>query len=105
MTRYRETSISGHILISAGVTSQRYRDIMYITTIYIYFLNKISVKIIVIIISEQSLDGWESWENIPVKFSNVNYPQTKDNNAPQNFFVAIFCCVCGFGKTYLLTKL
>jgi hypothetical protein len=46
---------------------------------------------IVIIISELSLDGWESWENIPVKFSNVNYPQTKDNNAPQNFFVAIFC--------------
>ena len=73
--------------------------------IYIYFLNKISVKIIVIIISELSLDGWESWENIPVKFSNVNYPQTKDNNAPQNFFVAIFCCSCGFGKAYLLTKL
>ncbi len=39
---------------------------------YFYFLNKISVKIIVIIISEQSLDGWESWENVPVKFSNVN---------------------------------
>ena len=39
------------------------------------------------------------------KFSNVNYPQTKDNNAPLNFFVAIFCCSCGFGKTYLLTKL
>jgi len=53
-------------------------------------------------ISEQSLDGWD---NIPVKFSNVKYPQTKDNNAPQNFFLAIFCGSRGSGKTYLLTKL
>ena len=35
-------------------------------------------------ISEQSLDGWD---NKPVKFSNVKYPQTKDNDAPQNFFL------------------
>ena len=53
-------------------------------------------------ISEQSLDGWD---NKPVKFSNVKYPQTKDNNAPQNFFLAIFCGSRGSGKTYLLTKL
>jgi hypothetical protein len=48
-------------------------------------------------ISEQSLDGWD---NKPVKFSNVKYPQTKDNNAPQNFFLAIFCGSRGSGKTY-----
>jgi len=53
-------------------------------------------------ITEQSLDGWD---NKPVKFSNVKYPQTKDNNAPQNFFLAIFCGSRGSGKTYLLTKL
>jgi hypothetical protein len=53
-------------------------------------------------ISEQSLEGWD---NKPVKFSNVKYPQTKDNNAPQNFFLAIFCGSRGSGKTYLLTKL
>jgi hypothetical protein len=34
-------------------------------------------------ISEQSLEGWD---NNPVKFSNVKYPQTKDDNAPKNFF-------------------
>ena len=53
-------------------------------------------------ITEQSLDGWD---NKPVKFSNVKYPQTKDNNAPQIFFLAIFCGSRGSGKTYLLTKL
>ena len=34
-------------------------------------------------ISEQSLEGWD---NNPVKFSNVKYPQTKDDNAPKFFF-------------------
>jgi hypothetical protein len=53
-------------------------------------------------ISEQSLQGWD---NIPVKFSNVKYPQTKDDNAPKNFFLAIFCGSHGSGKSYLLTKL
>ena len=53
-------------------------------------------------ISEQSLEGWD---NSPVKFSNVKYPQTKDDNAPKNFFLAIFCGSRGSGKTYLLTKL
>ncbi len=53
-------------------------------------------------ISEQSLEGWD---NNPVKFSNVKYPQTKDENAPKNFFLAIFCGSRGSGKTYLLTKL
>ena len=53
-------------------------------------------------ITEQSLDGWD---NKPVKFSNVKYPQTKDNNAPQKCFLAIFCGSRGSGKTYLLTKL
>ena len=53
-------------------------------------------------ISEQSLEGWD---NKPVKFSNVKYPQTKDDNAPQNFFLAIFCGSRGSGETYLLTKL
>jgi hypothetical protein len=53
-------------------------------------------------ISEQSLDGWD---NNPVKFSNVKYPQTKDENAPKNFFLAIFCGSRGSRKTCLLTKL
>ena len=44
-------------------------------------------------------------DNNPVKFSNVKYPQTKDENAPKNFFLAIFCGSRGSGKTYLLTKL
>ncbi len=52
-------------------------------------------------ISEQSLEGWD---NNSVKFSNVKYPQTKDDNAPKNFFLAIFCGSRGSGKTYLLTK-
>ena len=34
-------------------------------------------------ISEQSLEGWD---NNSVKFSNVKYPETKDDNAPKNFF-------------------
>jgi hypothetical protein len=53
-------------------------------------------------ISEECLQGWD---NNPVKFSNVKYPQTKDDNAPKNFFLAIFCGSRGSGKTYLLTKL
>jgi hypothetical protein len=53
-------------------------------------------------ISEQSLEGWD---NKPVKFSSVKYPQTKDNNAPQNFFLAIFCGSRSSGKTYLITKI
>ena len=48
-------------------------------------------------ISEQNLEGWD---NNPVKFSNVKYPQTKDDNAPKNFFLAIFCGSRGSGKTY-----
>ena len=62
------------------------------------FKIKISVKIIVFMISEQSL---ERWDNNLVKFSNVKYPQTKDENAPKNFFLAIFCGSRGSGKTYL----
>ena len=50
-------------------------------------------------ISEQSLEGWD---NNPVEFSNVKYPQTKDDNAPKNFFLAIFCGSRGSGKTYFL---
>jgi len=53
-------------------------------------------------ISEENLS---EWNNKPVKFSSVIYPQSKDNNAPKNFFLAIFCGSRGSGKTYLLTKL
>ena len=53
-------------------------------------------------ISEECLQGWD---NNPVKFSNVKYPQTKDDNAPKNFFLAIFCGSRGSGKSYLFTKL
>ncbi len=53
-------------------------------------------------ISGQSLEGWD---NNPVKFSIVKYPQTKDDNAPKNFFLAIVCGSRGSGKTYLLTNL
>ena len=46
-------------------------------------------------ISEQSLEGWD--EN-PVKFGNVEYPQAKDTKiAAQNFFLAIFCGSRGSG--------
>jgi predicted AAA+ superfamily ATPase len=53
-------------------------------------------------IFEQSLDRWDI---NPVKFSKVKYPQTKDESAPKNFFLAIFCGSRGSGKTYSLTKL
>ncbi len=59
---------------------------------------KMLIKIIVIMISEQSLEGWDN---------NPNIHKEKDNNAPYNFFLTLFCGSRGSGscgKTYLLEK-
>jgi hypothetical protein len=52
-------------------------------------------------ISEECLQGWD---NNPVKFSNVKYPQTKDDNAPKNFFLAIFCGSRGSGENIFVNQ-
>ena len=45
------------------------------------------------------------WNNIPVKTDEVIYPQAKDDKAPKNYFLGIFCGCRGSGKSYLFTKL
>jgi hypothetical protein len=51
-------------------------------------------------ITEQGLERYDR-DNNSVKTSNVEYQQTNDNNAPNNFFIAIFCGSSGSGKTCL----
>ena len=53
-------------------------------------------------IVEENLLGWN---NIPVKSKEVIYPQSKDDKAPKNYFLGIFCGSRGSGKSYLFTKL
>jgi len=53
-------------------------------------------------IVEENLEGWN---NIPVKSKEVIYPQSKDDKAPKNYFLGIFCGSRGSGKSYLFTKL
>ena len=53
-------------------------------------------------IIEESLNGWN---NKPVKTAEVVYPQSKDDKAPKNYFLGIFCGSRGSGKSYLFTKL
>jgi hypothetical protein len=53
-------------------------------------------------IIEENLQGWN---NNPVKTADVVYPQSKDDKAPKNYFLGIFCGSRGSGKSYLFTKL
>ena len=53
-------------------------------------------------IVEENVIGWD---NQPIKTGNVIYPQSKDEQAPKNYFLAIFCGSRGSGKSYLFTKL
>ena len=53
-------------------------------------------------IIEENVIGWN---NQPVKTDEVIYPQSKDEQAPKNYFLAIFCGSRGSGKSYLFTKL
>jgi len=53
-------------------------------------------------IIEETLTGWN---NEPVKTDKVIYPQSKDENAPKNYFLGIFCGSRGSGKSYLFVKL
>jgi len=53
-------------------------------------------------IIEEDLLGWN---NTPVKSKEVVYPQSKDEKAPKNYFLGIFCGSRGSGKSYLFTKL
>ena len=39
-------------------------------------------------IIEENLLGWN---NTPVKSKEVVYPQSKDDKAPKNYFLGIFC--------------
>ena len=53
-------------------------------------------------IVEEKLDGWN---NNLIKTDEVIYPQSKDDKAPKNYFLSIFCGSRGSGKSYLFTKL
>ena len=53
-------------------------------------------------IIEENVNGWN---NKPVKTDDVIYPQSKDDKAPKNYFLGIFCGSRGSGKSYLFTKL
>jgi hypothetical protein len=53
-------------------------------------------------ILEENLLGWN---NTPVKSKEVIYPHSKDDKAPKNYFLGIFCGSGGSGKSYLFTKL
>ena len=53
-------------------------------------------------IIEENVKGWN---NNPVKTDDVVYPQSKDDKAPKNYFLGIFCGSRGSGKSYLFTKL
>eukprot|EP00960_Hanusia_phi_P013196 385021-Hanusia_phi.AAC.1 len=53
-------------------------------------------------IEEEPID---EWDNKPVRCKKVIYPQCLDDNAPSNYYTAIFCGATGTGKTYLATKL
>ena len=46
-----------------------------------------------------------NWDNKPVKTKRVIYPQCKDQNAPANFYVALFVGSRGTGKSFQLTKM
>ena len=47
-----------------------------------------------------------NWDNKPVPIKDkVIYPQCKDINAPNNFYVSIFCGSRGTGKSYQLAKM
>ena len=46
-------------------------------------------------IIEENLEGWN---NNPVKSKEVVYPQSKDDKAPKNYFLGIFCGSRGSGK-------
>ena len=39
------------------------------------------------------------WNNIPVKTDEVIYPQAKDDKAPKNYFLGIFCGCKGSGRS------
>ena len=53
-------------------------------------------------IVEENVIGWD---NQPIKTGNVIYPQSKDEQAPKNYFLGIFCGSRGSGKSYLFSKL
>ena len=53
-------------------------------------------------IVEEKLDGWN---NNLIKTDEVIYPQSKDDKAPKNYFLGIFCGSRGSGKSFLFTKL
>ena len=46
------------------------------------------------------------WDNkvVPIK-DKVKYPQCHDGNAPNNFYVSIFCGSRGTGKSFQLAKM
>ena len=46
-----------------------------------------------------------NWDNKIVSHSKVEYPQCRDEGAPKNYFVALFCGARGSGKTHLLCKM
>ena len=53
-------------------------------------------------ISETKINGWD---NHMVIHNKVIYPQSIDQNAPQNYYLSLWVGARGSGKTYLMTKL
>ena len=49
-------------------------------------------------IVEENINGWNSK---PVKTDDVIYPQSKDDKAPKNYFLGIFCGSRGSGVVYI----
>ena len=54
-------------------------------------------------IEEKSIPNWDN-KPVPIK-DKVKYPQIKDENAPKNFYVSIFCGSRGTGKSFQLSKM
>lgn len=47
-----------------------------------------------------------NWNNLPVPIKDiVKYPQCRDENAPRNFYVGIWCGSRGTGKSFQLSKM
>ena len=53
-------------------------------------------------IEEKSIPNWDN-KPVPIK-DKVKYPQVKDENAPINFYVSIFCGSRGTGKSFQVSK-
>lgn len=47
----------------------------------------------------------KNFDNKPIKYKDLNYPQSKNENLPRNYFTSLFIGQTGTGKTHSLIKL